>query len=447
MRSIGVSAPSAQARADRGGTAAEDRQGWSVDTRWMVWLFGVAFVLRLTFVLLVQRDEFGFNDTAYYHGIATNLANGDGFSGLSGEPTAQWPPVYPFLLSIVYRIFGTDPHAGEIFNVLIGSATVPLAYFVARRVLGQSEARFVGGFMVIMPGQIFFCDVLLSETLYTFTLVGFFALAVLLKPSKRNAAILGVAIGIAALSRGEGPLLLIIPLAMWWQLLDRRALVVHAAILVAGMVLVVAPWTIRNAVVMHSFIPVSTNSGDTIYSGHNPKANGSATYASDQVLKPVQKYTGAKREVEQSALLRRKAISWAVSHPLQELALIPARFLALNQGDGLTIGIWLTPGPKQVPISKPVRNSLGVLADFAYYALLTLFIGSLLVFGRRLLANAALRAIIAYVAVLVVLYSLVLYGNYRYRVPLEPLMMLVAAPLAVRIWSLRAGPRRLAPDG
>ncbi|MFN8133587.1 MAG: glycosyltransferase family 39 protein [Solirubrobacteraceae bacterium] len=432
-----MSVSNASARPTADDTARADRSRWSVDTRWMVWLFGVAFVLRLIFVLAVQRDQFPTSDPAFYHGIATNLANGDGFSSISGAPTAQWPPVYPFVLSLVYRVFGNDPQYGELFNVLVGAVTVPLLFFVARRALGQREARFAGVFFAVMPGQIFFTDVLLSETLFTFTLVGIVALAVVLRPSARTALVMGLAIGIAALSRGEGPLLLVLPLAMWWNLLDRRTLAKYAAILVGAMVLVVVPWTIRNASVMGSFIPVSTNAGDTFYSGHNPRANGAATYATPQVLAPVQKYSGAKREVEQSKLLRKEAISWALHHPLDELGLIPARFLSLNQGDGLAIGVWVVPGPLNPPISKPVRNSLDVLADFAYYSLLTLFIGSLLVFGRRLLGNAVLRGALIYIGVLVFLYSIVLYGNFRYRVPLEALMLLVAAPLAVKIWELR----------
>jgi hypothetical protein len=37
------------------------------------------------------------------------------------------------------------------------------------------------------------------------------------------------------------------------------------------------------------------------------------------------------------------------------------------------------------------------------------------------------------------LYGFVFYGNFRYRAPLEPLMILLAAPVLVRLWDVRGG--------
>jgi 4-amino-4-deoxy-L-arabinose transferase-like glycosyltransferase len=419
------------------GAGAAERTRWSDDTRWMVGLFAGALAIRLLFVLVVQREGFGFNDLASYHAIALNLSRGDGYVGLGGEATAQWPPVYPFALSLVYRIFGENPTNGEVFNAFIAAASVTLTYFVTRRILGPREARFAGVFMLLMPAHVFFTDALLSETLYTFTLLAFLALAVSLPPTARTAVILGAGVGIAALSRGEGPLIILIPLAMWWSVLDRRTLAIRAGVMIATAAVIVVPWVARNYSVFDSFVGVSTNSGDTFYSGHNPKATGGASYASDAVLGRALELKGPEGELERNRVLRRKAIDWALSNPHKELALIPARFLQLNQGDSQTIGLWLV-GAREVPMSRAVRESLGVLANIAYYALLTLFVLSLLIFGRRLLANAALRGILVYLTALLLLYIVVLYGNFRYRVPVEPLMMMVAAPLAVRIWALRA---------
>jgi hypothetical protein len=79
------------------------------------------------------------------------------------------------------------------------------------------------------------------------------------------------------------------------------------------------------------------------------------------------------------------------------------------------------------------------VADATYYALLTLFLTSLLVFGRAFLRTRLLRAAIAFLAVALVLYGFLFYGNFRYRIPLEPLMILVAAPLVARLADLRRG--------
>jgi 4-amino-4-deoxy-L-arabinose transferase-like glycosyltransferase len=417
----------------------------AADSRWVGWTCAAAFLLRLVFVLLVERKDFALSDPFYYHSIAVNLAEGNGFDGPTGVPTAEWPPLFPFLLSFVYRVFGHDPVGGEVFNVFLGTATVGLLYLVALRVLGRREARFCAVFLAVLPGQIFFCDVLLSETLSTFVLVAFVALMIVLPMRPWAFVVLGLVIGLATLTRGEGPLMLVIPLAVWWGRVPTRELVRRTVILVLAMLVVVVPWTIRNASELHAFIPVANNSGPTFWSGHNPDADGGATYPGRELNLRVAKYPEPEREVKFAALLRSEGIDYAVHHPTRELVLIPLRFLSLLRGDSQIIPIWVNTGSSP-PITRAGILRLGVLADVAFYGLLTLFTLALLVYGRRLLVNAALRGILVYFAASLVLYCVVLYGNFRYRVPLEPLMLLVAAPLVVRIWRLRdqVTPRRAA---
>jgi hypothetical protein len=78
-----------------------------------------------------------------------------------------------------------------------------------------------------------------------------------------------------------------------------------------------------------------------------------------------------------------------------------------------------------------------------WFVLLTLFVSSLLVFGRSVLKNSILRAILLYMGVSLLLYVVVLYGQFRYHVPVEPLMMLVAAPVVAQLVAVRQ--RRLSP--
>ena len=49
--------------------------------------------------------------------------------------------------------------------------------------------------------------------------------------------------------------------------LDWQASLVRAAIFLLGLVLVVAPWTLRNAVALDRFVPISTGGGQVLYAG------------------------------------------------------------------------------------------------------------------------------------------------------------------------------------
>lgn len=412
-------------------------------------LFALALALRVAFVLSVERDGFVFNDIYFYHSIAEQLADGNGFANSQGEPTAQWPPVYPLLLSFAYRLLGEDPLAGELLNAVIGALTVPLLYYVALRALGRREALFSGLALAVMPGQIFLADALLAETLYTFLLVGLLALLAFLPDRRSTHVLLGAVVGVAALTRGEGLFLVVLPLAFWggWAA-RRREVMRRVAVITLAALVVMLPWIVRNAVVMDSFVPTGTNSASTLWSGHNPAADGGPTYPPASLERRLEGLRGPEREIEWAALLRREALSYMTSHPLREAELVPQKVLSLNEGDSLLFYYWLIPdATPERAVGRDATARLSIVADAAYYALLTLFVTSLVVFGRAFLRTRLLRAAIAFLALALVLYGFVFYGNFRYRIPLEPLMILVAAPLVGRLADLRRGVARAAEDG
>ena len=85
--------------------------------------------------------------------------------------------------------------------------------------LGRREARVAAGFFAILPGPLYMTGLFLSETIFIFELVGFLALPGLpAGPRPGSPPLLGLALGIAALTRGEGFLMVAIPLAAWWPL-------------------------------------------------------------------------------------------------------------------------------------------------------------------------------------------------------------------------------------
>jgi hypothetical protein len=262
----------------------------------------------------------------------------------------------------------------------------------------------------------------------------------------------------------------VIALAAWYPELPWRALLGRLAAVVAAMVLVMAPWVVRNTVEAGSFVGVATNSSTTLWSGHNPGADGGATYAPRSLLAPALRKKGIDFEAAEGRLLRHQALEYMRTHPLRELSLIPRKLVALNEGDSKATEVWIHEGkgaafdyrdvnrflesggsaqefrrvPSRAPavIGSTAAGVVDVAADVAYYALLAATLASVVLFGRRLWRDRVLRGALAMLGAAVVLYGFVYYGNFRYRVPLEPLMMLVAAPLVAAgsdgRWNLRA---------
>jgi len=191
---------------------------------------------------------------------------------------------------------------------------------------------------------------------------------------------------------------------------------------------------------MDAFIPVATNASTTLWSGHNPDANGGPTYAPESLLKRIPAdLSQTEREVEEARLLRREAIEWALHNPHKELGLIPRKLLQLGNATSQVFPIWFNPPPDRAVHTSALRI-YGPLGDAFDYFLIFVTLASIVLYGgRRLWAlHPLMQGALAYLVLSLVVYGFVYYGQFRYRLVMEPLMILVATPLLVAVWERRA---------
>jgi 4-amino-4-deoxy-L-arabinose transferase-like glycosyltransferase len=396
-------------------------------------LFAVALVLRTSWVLAVERAGFAFNDAIMYHTTAISLSRGDGYVPLTGGPTARWPPGYSTLLGGLYGVFGVHPIVGELVNALIGAATVVLLMLAVERAIDRRTAIVAGLILAVLPGPIMWTDVLVAETVYTAVFVLALLVLVHARPTPRWMVAIGLVIGLGVLVRGEALTWVLLPVVLFWNGLPRRELVRGIAVVVGTAALVMAPWTIRNAVVMDAFVPVATNASQTLWSGHHAGATGGQTYPpADYDLRFSPELPG--RELESSKALRNDAVEYMVTHPLRELQLIPLKLIHLNRGDSYVLDWVNAPGDGETPPLSPIAaERVGVLADAGYFGLLalTLFGGWWL--GRAFWRRPIGRLITVSFVTALFLYGFLYYGNYRYRLPYEPLMAVVASAFVTQV--------------
>lgn len=418
-------------------------------------LFGLALALRVAWVLWVDRVGFPLNDALIYHAQGVSINDGDGFRPLYGGVSAQWPPGYGVVVAGVYFVFGVHPVAAELANAVFGAITVVLLMLLVERLLDRRTAIVAGLLLAVMPGPILWTDLILTETLYTMLLVGLFVVLAHGPLSRRRGASVqaaddgrvqgswwwcigvGVLIGCGASVRGEGLLWGLLPIVYFWRAVPWRTLVTRVAVIGVVACAVLVPWTVRNLIRMDAFIPVGTNAGHTLWSGHNPSATGGQTYPPPEFFDQFTQ-TAPERELEAAAALRREAIDFMFSHPWRELELIPLKLIHLNRGDSYALD-WVNavPGDSVPPISAINVERIGVIADAGYFGLLTLTLVGVGVLGRRFWRERTMRCIAATFLTALFLYGFMYYGNYRYRLPLEPLMIVVASSLLTRVWSRR----------
>jgi hypothetical protein len=392
----------------------------------------VALVLRLAWVLWVDRQGFVLNDAMLYNANAVAINQGLGFRPPQGGPSAQWPPAYSTVLAGIYWLFGIRPLYGEIFNAVVGALTVPLLMLLIERVVDR-RAAIVGGVMLaVLPGPILWTDVLVTETLYTAMFVLLLFVLAYATPTWRWVVVIGAVIGLGGLVRGEALTWGLLPIVLFWRDLTRVQLAKRVAGIAAVIAVCLAPWTIRNAIVMDAFVPVATNASATLWSGHHAGATGGQTYPPESYYQQFDQEPPL-RELQSGKALRNDAIEYMVTHPIRELQLIPLKLIHLNRGDSYALD-WVNDAPETAPIAPINVERIGVIADAAYYGLLTLFLLGTVVLGRAFWRTRMGRVFAATLLTAVFLYGFLYYGNYRYRLPYEPLMVLVAATLLVRVW-------------
>ena len=167
-------------------------------------------------------------------------------------PTAIVGPVYPLLLSLVFRIFGIYSTASAVVILMIqsclASLTCVFVYLGGRDVAGETVGKVAAILWAIFPLNIFFAATKMWETSISalFAAMFFwymFSLRKSLSPSRWGFA--GAFLGCAALLN-TSLLMLVIPFALSAMWLHRLRIVLPALAASLAFGAVLAPWLIRN---------------------------------------------------------------------------------------------------------------------------------------------------------------------------------------------------------
>ncbi len=258
-------------------------------------LFLVAFLVRLLYLTLAHtyrlrpgedHFQFGWEMGRIARALVTGYGYADPFRGHTG-PTAWVPPLYPLLIAAVFKLFGVYTLRSAwmllALNSLFSAATAPLVFKLGLHLFGTAKrgrniALWSGWLWALYPAALQYAvrwpwEMSLTTCLFTFTLLLAFRLHA--EPRiLRRWALFGVTWGLIALSNST--LLLFLPVCGLWILLRSptpRALA-GAALATLLFLATIAPWTLRNQRVFHTFIPLRGNLGAEMALGNGPGANG-----------------------------------------------------------------------------------------------------------------------------------------------------------------------------
>ena len=275
---------------------------------WAAVAVGVA--VRLAFALGYWIDKPLTHDEREYLLLSANVAAGRGFVYLNpdGSPAPGEhfgrAPIYPLFLAGLTRLVGPGPaaraaqappdgpedagapdprllRAVRLAQACLGGAVVWLVAWLAGRAAGPRAAVAAGALSAIYPPLVWTPAYVWSETL--FSVLALACAAVLTLDHRRILvpAGAGALAGLAVLTRPA--MLLFLPFALAWLAWRRRWR--PAAMFILACVVVVAPWTIRNAREYGRFVLVASEGGITFWTGNHELASGEGDLAANPDLK------------------------------------------------------------------------------------------------------------------------------------------------------------------
>lgn len=252
-------------------------------------VLSLALVLRALAMMLMFRSDprlWFYNQASELHCLAQSVLSGRGlsspFGGATG-PSAFLAPGYPLLVALVYRLFGMETAVSAAvlaaLNVVFGVVTVLTLMLAARRLFGNRAAYLAGTLCAISPTMLFLPALFWETSLSTLFLTGILAFALRCRDFAKtsNWIAMGAYCGLAMLFN---PALLVTfaGVGLWAAYKGRGVFRSGPWLAAAACAVVFAAWPIRNAAVLHAFVPLRSNLGYELWQGNRPGSRGFFTH-------------------------------------------------------------------------------------------------------------------------------------------------------------------------
>jgi 4-amino-4-deoxy-L-arabinose transferase-like glycosyltransferase len=331
------------------------------------WMVVIAFVLRVGWIVIAHTYKFKTIDDNFSFGfemgrIGRSIASGHGFGNPFNEPTGPtaWePPLYPFLIAGVFKLFGVYSHASALILLSINSVFSALTcipiFLIARRCFSEKVAIWSGWLWAVLPPVMYWCTRWVWETsLAALLLAVIFRLALTLeeKDGWRPWLWFGLFWGIGALTNTS--LLAFLPASGLWPWYRRWKLgkTSFGGVVLASAVFAVSltPWLVRNHQTFGKFIFIRSNFGAELRLGNGPGANGTWM----EYLHPSQNVFEMRRfrEVGELAYVserKREAIAFIREDYARFAGLSVKRFIYYRGG---------LPRLSEIPALAPFKDSV-----------------------------------------------------------------------------------------
>ena len=260
--------------------------------------------------------------------IGQSIAEGRGFASPYGDstgPSAWEPPLYPFLIGGVFRVFGTYSQASAwvllSINSLFTALTCIPIFFIARRFIGAKLAMWAGWAWALNPYAMYWSIHWIWDTTFSPLLLAcIFIVSLQMEEwdGWKGWALFGALWGLAGWSNPS--MLSFLPCSgLWiWYRRNKNGRRSLAGVVLASLIffLCLTPWMIRNYRVFGRLVFIRNDFGLQFRLGNGPSADGMLMPYFQPNLNGLE-FDSYRRlgELAYSERCKRLALGWVREHP------------------------------------------------------------------------------------------------------------------------------------
>ncbi len=409
---------------------------WSSRFAWWLTAWTLLGLAIRVLSVLGRAHRVPTGDAFFYSGAANLLVEGKGFINPfsyywfhQSTQSAAYPPGFTLMLTAASLAGFTSFFSHRMWCAVLGALAVTVCGLTGREIGGERVGLITAFLVAVYPNIWMSDEMALSETVVPLVvaLVLLTAYRFWRVPSLRSGIWLGLALGLAVLTRDElsllGLIVLVPAVLRAGELSWRRRLMILAAASLSAL-LVVAPWIGFNMSRFRDPVFISTGLGPTLAStdcaqtwsgsligywslqceGEAPDdPNLDESQRSAEAKAFAMRFVRSHESRLPTVALARVGRGFAFFHPIQEIDLDAAEGRPLHWAQ---FGLWM------------------------YYGLLALAVAGAVVLRRERVPLLPLAG----VGLTVVVAMVLSFGNTRYRMPFEVCLVVLAAAAIDRLW-------------
>jgi 4-amino-4-deoxy-L-arabinose transferase-like glycosyltransferase len=212
----------------------------------------------------------GDNAVDHYIPAAQRLLTEGRFNGPDSRPDSKVPPGYSTILAATMAVgHGHYAVLAVLLQMIADLVTALLLFWAGRTFVGPWQGAMAGAVWLLYPPEVVLSTWITAETIFTTVFIAavIVLIASLSKPRASLTLLAGTLLGAATLFRGT-PVILCVPLVL--LALSRHAYR-WSVLLLVGFAVVVAPWGVRNRIVLDDPILVAVGFGSAFLQGSDAR--------------------------------------------------------------------------------------------------------------------------------------------------------------------------------